>query len=235
MFSHSIYDLLINVQPNNPFYVKRYVNFITKCSESEIGEDHHILPRSLFPEFSDFSLFPQNRKRLSGKAHYVAHLILWKAFGGKMARAFQIMTVGRECRIKNGKMYENLKNELRTIQSQKMSVDNPWTKNSVKTKIIERHGGLGFASDSIKSQYKQTMLETYGVDNFFKEPSFISANIERTKRRWKDPDYNSRTRKAISDGRKGQPIVRFSCLYCKRIIQSNNMKNHFKWSHPDFP
>ena len=37
-----------------------YLDFIYSCDESSYQERHHILPRSIFPEFSNLKEFPWN-------------------------------------------------------------------------------------------------------------------------------------------------------------------------------
>lgn len=41
-------------------------------------EKHHILPKSLYPEFKDLKAFPWNRVDLTAREHYIAHRLLTK-------------------------------------------------------------------------------------------------------------------------------------------------------------
>lgn len=101
----------------NTFYTDRYVKFINSRKQStEIFETHHILPKSLFPEYSDLVLYPNNGIKLSPREHYIAHYILAKAFGGKLLYAFNMMrcnspTNNRDYRI-SSHVYEYLKREM---------------------------------------------------------------------------------------------------------------------------
>ena len=72
------------------------------------------------------------------------------------------------------------------------------------------------------------MVERYGVDNIFKDPSLIEENVKKSSARWADREYKDRTSKAISESRKGQYVVYCSCVVCKRQIQANNLSNHLK-------
>ena len=64
-------------------YCSRYIKIIEFYENIEVieGENHHILPRKLFPELKDDF---NNVVRLSYKAHYLVHWLLAKIFGGCM-------------------------------------------------------------------------------------------------------------------------------------------------------
>lgn len=83
----------------NIHYLNRYVNFIFACIEKnkDLPEDHytekhHILPRSLWPEYKDFKEHEWNRAVLTVRQHLIAHLMLGKSCGGLMWSAFIMMT-----------------------------------------------------------------------------------------------------------------------------------------------
>lgn len=257
MFSNYIYDLLSSVKPNNTFYIKRYVKFISTIQESEEGEEHHILPKSLFPEYSDFRLYPENKKKLSYKAHYIAHLILWKALGGKMAHAFQMMTVGRTVKVKNSNLYNRLRLELKELRSSRMNKNNPWTKQTIKEKIKETYGGLGNGSSVIREKQNKTLQEKYGVNNSFQIPEVVQKTRQSTIERNKDPEYRNlqserikkslktidrtkennsffgkthseESRKKISDAKKGRKAPRYCCISCRKELGVNNLTQHTK-------
>jgi hypothetical protein len=46
---------------------------------------HHILPVSMFPKYENRKRYPQNLVHLSGRDHYKAHYLLYRAVGGKQA------------------------------------------------------------------------------------------------------------------------------------------------------
>lgn len=90
MNTDQIYDILIS-KPHNPHYLKRYFRFIFLCKvgETEYSELHHICPKAkdLFPEFSDLKIHIWNVIKLSARQHIIAHILLWKAYGGSQALA----------------------------------------------------------------------------------------------------------------------------------------------------
>jgi len=71
----------------NDFY--RYKQFIKTRKNHDVKtytEKHHIYPRSLCnKEYKNDYI---NLIRLTAREHYIAHMILWKALGGKMTNAF---------------------------------------------------------------------------------------------------------------------------------------------------
>lgn len=78
-----MYSSLYSIKCNKE-YVDEYVAFIESCRGKELPkyvEKHHILPRSLFPEFAKVKA---NIIKLSAADHFRAHMILAKAFGGPM-------------------------------------------------------------------------------------------------------------------------------------------------------
>ena len=87
----NIYSILQS-KPHNIHYLKRYYSFIEWCrlinttSDEDFGytENHHILPKALklFPEYSSFVAYPDNRIRLTGRQHTVAHHLLARAYPG---------------------------------------------------------------------------------------------------------------------------------------------------------
>jgi NUMOD3 motif len=93
----------------------RYGKFITsrqyRYLKSAMVEKHHILPRSLGGSDEEINII-----KLTPREHYIAHLILWKAYGGKMATAFFLMQQDRTIlhlheRTLTAKQYERLRQD----------------------------------------------------------------------------------------------------------------------------
>lgn len=110
MTSVDIYAILAS-KPHNHHYLNRYWKFIQWCQlQDNTGlytESHHICPKSkqLFPEFKSFKQFPWNKVNLTSDQHIIAHIMLWKAYGGWQALAVK-------CMLKdfNNKTNKNLSN-----------------------------------------------------------------------------------------------------------------------------
>ena len=82
---------ILKSKPHNPHYLNRYIKFINGCqianlnlSLNEYTETHHILPKAkeLFPEYKDLRKNKWNSVRLTARQHIIAHIILWKVYGG---------------------------------------------------------------------------------------------------------------------------------------------------------
>ena len=104
-------DLLAKLDGVNKHYLNRYFKFIENSNGS--GEvSHHILPRSLFPEFVNLFENKWNDAKLSERHHYIAHLLLWKACNNKeMTYALNMMSNFRG--IKTSRLYEKLRNDFK--------------------------------------------------------------------------------------------------------------------------
>ena len=231
----NIYDILLSSSEIHNRYAIRYINFIKsrpKNRNLEFSEQHHILPRSLYPGF-EFNL--ENLILLTPKEHYIAHHLLYKAFPNsyRMLRAFwgmcngwQNLNTQKRFSPKNtSRIYSELRKVVATEMSRRMSETNPYTQKKVKDKIIEKHGGLGNASVSIFSKQKQTMLDRYGVDNYFKSPEFIAGISERNRNAWKDPSAKETRIANMKIGLMNRPILK--CPHCEKQSKSNsNMKRY---------
>lgn len=112
-----ILSKLKTIPDYNIHYLLRYITFIEKIRivpTSEYGENHHILPVSLFPEHRLAGVSPWNQKRIGPREHYICHWLLYKCFQNnkKMTNAFLNMCNFRRGGIRvNSKIYETVKKE----------------------------------------------------------------------------------------------------------------------------
>lgn len=89
------YKEILRSKPHNPHYLKKYISFIERHlndpndDPETFYEKHHILPKSadLFPEYSDLRIHKWNMITLPYELHVIAHLFLWRAFGGSQRHA----------------------------------------------------------------------------------------------------------------------------------------------------
>ena len=72
------YELLIS-KGGKPHFIKKYLMMVQsfKYSDGDYTELHHILPKSMFPEYSKDKI---NLVRLTGRQHYLVHVCLALAF-----------------------------------------------------------------------------------------------------------------------------------------------------------
>lgn len=99
MTSSNIYTILSS-KSHNTHYLNRYLKFIDGCRLKNSNnkdwvytEGHHICPKAkdLFPEYTNKKLFSWNIIDLTAHQHIIAHVILWKTFGGSQSRALECM------------------------------------------------------------------------------------------------------------------------------------------------
>jgi len=80
MTNQELEALLLNTS-DEVVWVAKYINLVTTQLHYETGgEQHHILPRCMWPEFSKLSKNPWNRVCLSLQNHFMAHYYLYRAF-----------------------------------------------------------------------------------------------------------------------------------------------------------
>lgn len=231
----NIYNTLLSSDKIHRRYAIRYMNFIEsrpKNRNLKYYEQHHILPRSLYPEFEDE---PLNLISLTAKEHYIAHHLLYKAFPKSyfMLNAFWGMCNGwqdsntqdRFIPKNTSRIYSELKQAISKRMSERMAEQNPYAQQKIKDRIIEKHGGLGNSSDTIFAKQKQTMIEKFGTDNYFKLPEFISGIAERNRNAWKDSDAKEKRIANMKIGLMNRPIL--ECPHCGKESKSNsNMKRY---------
>lgn len=104
-------------QQINSHYFNRYCKFISYCSirttTETYLEKHHILPKSLGGDNS-----PENLISLTAREHFLAHWMLWKAVGGKMAYAFHLMCSFNKESTRSSHVYAALILEVNKLRSE---------------------------------------------------------------------------------------------------------------------
>ncbi|HAT62432.1 MAG TPA: hypothetical protein DCS83_07830 [Prevotella sp.] len=114
--------LILQSKPHNSHYLKRYIKYIEEVSKynnkytiTGYQEQHHILPKAkdLFPEYSSFKEHPWNKIPLTARQHFIAHHLLYKAFGGSQTAAFKRMYESNQNTGKlSSRQYETLKEKF---------------------------------------------------------------------------------------------------------------------------
>lgn len=166
-----IYDILAS-KPHNPHYLRRYYNFILECKSEGRTEDHHICPKAkdLFPEYASFIDHPWNRKQLSVRQHYVAHMLLWKAYGGSQTYAFHLMHTGnsrQERKCTSSRMYAKVNEEVVSKLSEKL-VGNKWNVGKPHSKERRERAAAGnrqkVSVDGEIFSSRQEVAERFGIN-----------------------------------------------------------------------
>ena len=113
-------------------YIGRYSRFIESCKKQVLSqpyEVHHVVPRSLGGTDA-----PENLVKLTLRQHYIAHWMLWKAYGGKMAQAFFMMNHDSKYKRIGSKGYEQLRTEAKVNMSKKRKeyMSNPAARDNLR-------------------------------------------------------------------------------------------------------
>lgn len=138
--------------------LRRYFKFmecVPVVGQEVYGESHHILPRSMFPQYehSDWNI-----KRIDARAHYIAHHLLWKALRNQeMTHAFwwmsHAMRPGRKYKKVSSKTYAILKSEKMKMASEYMS------KRTVSEETRKRQSISGKAREPMSDLTKFRMSQ----------------------------------------------------------------------------
>ena len=160
----------------NHHHLNRYLRFIQHCDSvrhDRYTENHHILPKSVFPAFKRFADFPWNCVKLSGREHFIAHWMLSRVFQdtrlkAKMLKAFFRMSVTSSChkggRTVSSKLYQRAKEANSEAMKANNPMHDPVVLAKMKVKLCEfRNSPEGLALRQRLSESRR------GVDTVSKE------------------------------------------------------------------
>ena len=136
-------------------FFNKYLKFIHYCqatNKNQYTEKHHIIPRSMGG--SDHS---DNLILLTGREHFIAHVLLWKSYRNKQTNfALWSMKMKKERNFSlSSKTYEQLKIEHSLFQSERMKQNNPMNNLLTRKKISNHKTG-----QPLKEETKQKMSIT---------------------------------------------------------------------------
>lgn len=133
-------------------FFNKYLKFIHYCqntNKNQYTEKHHIIPRSMGG--SDHS---DNLILLTGREHFIAHVLLWKSYRNEQTNfALWSMKMKKERNFSLfSKTYEQLKIEHSLFQSERMKQNNPMNNFLTRKKISNHKTG-----QPLKEETKQKM------------------------------------------------------------------------------
>lgn len=117
---------ILKSKSHNTHHLNRYIKFIDSCKIKNNDlpletyfETHHILPKSkdMFHEYKDLRKHKWNSIRLTARQHIIAHIILWKVYGGKQFLPLYYMIINNtnpEKRKETIKIY-NVRSKLVSV------------------------------------------------------------------------------------------------------------------------
>jgi len=118
----------------------KFINYCRNTNKDGYTEKHHIIPKSMGGlDISDNIII------LTGREHFIAHVLLWKSYRNKQTNcalwSMRMNSSGKRIFKINSKTYSLLKEEHSAIQSCKMKLDNPMFHKSTKNKISQSRTG----------------------------------------------------------------------------------------------
>jgi len=137
-------------------YSKWYMKLVSKDCNDDYVERHHILPKSLYPEYAKCKW---NIVKLSARKHFIAHILLYKMFEhntkgyGTMLKATRMM--GRHStdnRYMNSRLYETAKIKC----SKYVSETQRWSEEHKKN-ISEKLKGI--VRSPLSEEHKQKIRD----------------------------------------------------------------------------
>ena len=178
----------------NKFWVSRYIKFIQLFNlDKKIKNkthNHHILPKTIFPEYSNLKQYKNNSAHLSYRAHYIAHFMLGKIFGTEMWIAFSRMSNNRSINsvlysvgVENHSIY--VSGEGNPMYGKKHTID-------TKIKISESMTGLKHSDEVNKKKGRS------GSDN-----SRYGVKIEKENHPMYGKKHSEETKDKMSKAKEG--------------------------------
>lgn len=213
---------ILKTKTSNHHMVQRYLNFVGNCNKKNQTsngylEEHHICPKAddLFPEYCSFADFPENKAILTARQHIIAHVMLWKIYGGSQSYALDCML---------GKFNSNTNKCLqnRTVPNSIMIRYHSKVREAVKSLVGERAKG--------KSAFKDTNGRRYYLETnspLIKELGLVGNNTGYR--------HSNKTIDLIKKVKFKRRTVKLHFLDCKVVVPLLS-KRHFDlvaqgWTH----
>lgn len=224
MSNVDIYTILSS-KPHNKHYLARYFNFILACGQAnssktkdELGrtEKHHICPKAkdLFPEYTAFKDHPWNCVVLTARQHFIAHWMLWKAYGGSQTYAFL-----RSTKDKNSKTYELVKIQHSKIVSER---------SKGKSTYVDKEGNsyrLSKDDPIIKEKNLQNILKGKPSNSMRGRSKYYTPNGELISCKTDDPRVISGELVNFS---KGRPASEYQKQRASEVMTGRKLSEYSK-------
>lgn len=195
---------LLKSKPHNIHYLNKYISFIDSISNLQsinsfntYTERHHILPKAkdFFPEYKSFKDYPWNKIILTSRQHFIAHHMLYKAYGGTMAGAFKRMY---ESKQNSGKLTSQQYAEVKKHFSEHMSKIMTGRKRSKET--CEKISNLRKIYYSNQDNRDKQSIACLGISRSEQARKNISNGAKNRK------PMSNETREKISKSKRGRIV-----------------------------
>lgn len=188
--------------------LNRYHKFIDRLRNQVVDgycEKHHILPRSL-----GGSDDPSNIICLTVRQHYIAHWMLWKAYGGSMAVAFDYMS---------GIKRYGSRLPSRTVEALKADVSKRISERPVskETRQKQRAAKLGRSlPEKTKNKLRVAMLGQRRGPEFAAKVSQAKRGIATRGSGW---SHSEDTLAKMSASNRNRPMI--TCPHCTKVVKDH--------------
>lgn len=171
---------ILSSKPHNPHYLNRYITFVLRCQQKNVGyygyvEKHHICPKAkdMFPEYESFSVHEWNKAELTPRQHFISHMLLWKAYPNILSVVYAAYSMRNyQDRRIHSKLYENLKTEF--VQSQTYKSHEWHSKMSTEEKYILRRKISNSCKNLVQSKMKnESVTKRITKDDFDKNQNYV--------------------------------------------------------------
>ena len=168
------------------------------------SEVHHILPRSLYPEYANDQ---NNLVRLTAREHFICHWLLTKIINDpKTVYAFQMMIpdpTGNRYMPKSSIVYQNLK--IKFSINQQRPKNRSWYTNGVLNKLVKHSSSppVGFTPGRTFSQAHKDSLKGISKTEEQKQKQSQSMKGKSGLLGEKNPATRPEVKAKISQSRKG--------------------------------
>lgn len=170
---------------------------------------HHILPRSLFPDFKNLKEHEWNQSNLSHRAHFVSHWLLAKAFPKQAAmwKAFYAMANKDKQKI-NSKTYSLLREKHSKWNSETKKGNKEMSKSMSENRkngvIPTWNKGVTGYSNNVSEEGRKRIKETAS-----QKPSAITK---------------------IKMSKSMSSLPKCSCCKCKKEMAAHHLNRHVSGS-----
>jgi len=173
--------------------IQQYIDFCNDNAVSKIKgktSHHHILPKKLFPEYSNLNENPWNGVHLLYSDHYYAHWLLSEAVDNyTILSAFCSM---HNKDLKNGRIEE--KDLIRADEFQK-KMEERSRKHSILLHSLQKNGKSVATNNALKAAKTMKEVQDDGMTIYEK------ANIKQHKTKFENKVYKDVTKKMIETKR----------------------------------
>lgn len=231
----TIYTIL-TLKEHNQHHLLRYIKFIEHYQISNINikgnvEKHHICPKAadMFPEYKSFSLHPWNCVVLTPRQHFIAHLMLWKAFPTTRSQVYALGRMKHSAGIKNtSKLYEAYRLDFSKKRSAEV-LERPFhhmkAPNNPAALAVEK-GTHHFLDSEVQSKinYKKVINGTHPFLDKVKAKERADKRIENGTHHFLNEDFK------INLGKRNSHLLRTKpSMICPHCLKEGRAPSVYRW------